>query len=354
VTARKTVLVLPPSRLHPDARVLLETEVDVVDGAGLDDARLAAALSSARGLVGGIQRAHLDAAPLLEVIGIPGSGSDHVDVAGATERGVLVVNASGGQTAAVAEHAVGLMLSLAKRIAASDRIFHTEGRFLGREHFTGDDWPGWPHEIGGKTIGIVGFGFIGRDLARKCLLGFDMRVLVFDPFFDPDEATRLGVEPVRTLAELLPQCDVVSLHLPLSDATRNLIGEAELRAMRPTAYLVNLARGGVVDEDALLRALTEGWISGAGLDVFAEEPGPDGHPLYGLDNVVCTAHIGGWVEEAVPRLATLMAREMLTVLRGERPWRLVNPAALEVAHQAALEAAIDGARRPAAREHHTA
>jgi D-3-phosphoglycerate dehydrogenase len=97
--------------------------------------------------------------------------------------------------------------------------------------------------------------------------------------------------------------------------------------MRPTAALVNHARGGVVDEDSLLRALTEGWIAGAGLDVFAEEPGPDGHPLYGLDNVVCTAHLGGWVEEAVPRLAVIMAGEMLMALRGERPGRLVNPAA---------------------------
>jgi len=340
VSERKSVLVLAPSRLHPDARTVLETEVGVVDGAGLDDRQLADALAGAHGLVGGVQRAHLDAAPRLEVIGIPGSGADHIDVDGATERGVLVVNAAGGQATAVAEHAIGLMLALAKRIAVSDRIFHVEGRFLGRDHFTGSGWPGWPHEIGGKTIGIVGFGAIGRDLARKCRLGFDMRVLAFDPYCEPDTAADIGVELVRSLADLLPGCDFVSLHLPLTDATRNLIGEAELRAMRPTAVLVNLARGGVVDEDALLRALTEGWIAGAGLDVFADEPGPDGLPLYGLDNVVCTAHIGGWVEEAVPRLAVLMAGEMLTALRGERPGRLVNPAAWD--------------RRPSARNGGTA
>jgi D-3-phosphoglycerate dehydrogenase len=327
VSGRKTVLVLPPSRLHADARAMLDAEVDVIDGAALDGAALADALSRAHGLVGGVQRADLDAASALEVIGVPGSGSDHIDVAGATERGVLVVNAAGGQATAVAEHAIGLMLALAKRIAVSDRIFHVEGRFVGREHFTGDGWPGWPHEIGGTTIGIVGFGAIGRDLARKCRLGFDMRVLAHDPYSDPDVAAALGVEQLGSLAELLPECDVVSLHLPLTDSTRHLIGETELRLMRPTALLINLARGGVVDEDALLRALREGWIAGAGLDVFAEEPGPDGHPLYGLDNVVCTAHIGGWVEEAVPRLAVLMAGEMLTALRGERPDRLVNPAA---------------------------
>ena len=328
-SGRKRVLLLPPSGLHPDARALLAREVDLVDGSTLDAHGLEAALGEAHGLIGRVSADHLARASALEVIGIPGSGWDHVDVAGATERGVLVVNAAGAQHSAVAEHAVGLMLSLAKRIAASDRIFHAEGRFVGREHFTGDGWPGWPHEIGGKTIGIVGFGFVGRDLARKCRLAFDMRVLAHDPFFDPDEMARLGVEPVRAIQDMLPQCDFVSLHVPLTDATRHLIGEAELRVMRPTAYLLNLARGGVVDEDALLRALRDGWIAGAGLDVFADEPGPDGHPLYTLDNVVCTAHIGGWVEEAVPRLATVMAREMLTALRGERPWRLVNPAAWE-------------------------
>lgn len=328
MTGRPSVLVLPPSRLHPDARAVLEPEVDVVDGADLDPTGLAGALASAAALVGGVQRAHLDVADRLVVIGVPGSGTDHIDVAAATERGVLVVNAAGGQATAVAEHAIGLMLALAKRIAVSDRIFHAEGRFVGREHYTGPGWPGWPHEIGGSTIGIVGFGAVGRDLARKCRLAFDMRVLAYDPYCAPADIVAADVEPAGSLAALLPACDWVSLHVPLTAETRGLVGEAELRAMRPTAALVNLARGGVVDEDALLRALTEGWIAGAGLDVFAAEPGPDGHPLYGLDNVVCTAHLGGWVEEAMPRLATIMAGELLAALRGGRPTRLVNPDAL--------------------------
>jgi D-3-phosphoglycerate dehydrogenase len=339
VSTRKTVLVLAPSRLHPEAAEVLAGEVDVVDGARLRPDELARALGGAAGLVGAVQRVHLDGAPRLEVIGVPGSGTDHLDVAAATARGVLVVNAAGGQATAVAEHAVGLMLAWAKRIAASDRTFHVEGRFVGRDHYTGEGWPGWPHEIGGSTIGIVGFGAIGRDLARKCRLGFDMTVLAHDPFCPPEVMRSAGVEPVATLRALLPRCDWVSLHVPLSDDTRNLIGEAELQAMRSTAVLVNLARGGVVDEDALLRAVREGWIAGACLDVFAEEPGPDGHPLYGLDRVVCTAHIGGWVAEAVPRLARIMAEEMLSALRGERPDRLVNPEAWD------RRPAAGGARR---------
>ena len=326
--ARPRVVVVPPSRLHPAAVEVLGDAVEVVDGLALGPDALADAVASAHGIVGPVTAEQIQAAPELIVIGVPGSGTDHIDVAAATARGVLVVNAAGGQATAVAAHAIGLMLALAKRIAMSDRIFHAEGRFVGREHFTGPGWPGWPHEIGGSTIGIVGFGAIGRDLARKCRAGFDMRVLAYDPYLDADAARALGVEPVATLGALLAVCDWVSLHVPLTDETRGLDGETELRSMRPSAALVNLARGGVVDEDALVRALREGWIAGAALDVFAEEPGPDDHPLYRMDNVVCTAHIGGWVEEAVPRLAAIMAAEMLIALRGERPSRLVNPDAL--------------------------
>ena len=322
MTDRKRVVVMPPYQLHPAAREVLAPDFDILEPTADDD--VAAALAGAHGVLGTVDAEVLAAAPVLEVIGIPGSGWDHIDVDGATARGIAVVNAAGAQHAAVAEHTLGLMLSLVKRIAVSDRIFHLEQRFAGRDHFMGDGWPGWPEELSGKTIGILGFGFIGRDVARKCRLGFDMRVLAFDPFADPDEMARQGVEPAD-LDDLLATSDFVSLHLPLTEATRNFIGERELRLMQPHSYLVNLSRGGTVDEDALVRALQEGWIRGAGIDVFAEEPAPDGHPLYGMENVVLTAHIGGWVIEAVPRLSAVMAREMRTVLRGERPWRIVNP-----------------------------
>src|SRR5262245_43997916 len=234
---RKTVLIVPPLQLHPDARAMLDAEVELIDGADLDADGVAAALARAHGLVGAVSGDQIRAAPHLEVIGIPGSGWDMVDVDTATAAGVLVVNAAGAQHAAVAEHGVGLMLSLAKRIAYSDRIFHAERRFVGREPFMGDEWPGWAHELSGSTVGIVGFGFIGRDLARKCRLGFDMTVLTYDPFFDPDEAQRMGVRPMSSLAELLPQCDYVTLHVPLTDATRHLVGEAELRAKIGRAHV---------------------------------------------------------------------------------------------------------------------
>ncbi len=325
---RKRVFV-PSPMLHPVGEEILRKEVEVIDGRGLSDADRAAALAKAHGLVaGGVSTERLDAAPVLEVIGFGGSGFESIDVGAATERGIAVVYAAGSQYGAVAEHAVGLILSLAKRIGYSDTTMHERRSFIDRATFTGDGWPGFPHEIGGKTLGILGFGFIGRDLARKARLGFDMEVLAYDPYFDEIEAQRQGVQLFRKRQEvsgILGRSDYVVLCLPLNDETHHIIGEPELRAMRSDAYLINVSRGGTVDQEALVRALREGWIGGAGLDVFDPEPAPDGDPIFEFDNVVLTPHIGGWVEEALPRLAATTARETLAVLRGERPNRLANP-----------------------------
>ncbi len=326
---RKRVL-LPSPMLHPVGEELLRKEVDLVDGQGLDAAAFDAALAEAHGLCAAspVTAELMDRAPRLEVIGFPGSGYESIDVAAASERGIAVVYAAGAQYSAVAEHALGLMLSLAKRIGYADRSMHAGKRFLDRGHFSGDGFPGFPEEIGGKTLGILGFGFIGRDLARKARLAFDMEVLAYDPYFDPVEARRQGVELIRRrrdLPALLGRCDFVVLCLPLTDESRHIVGEAELAAMPPHAYLINCSRGGTVDEAALVDALRAGRIAGAGVDVFDPEPAPDGHPLFDLDTVVLTPHIGGWVREALPRLASTVAREMLAALQGERPVRLANP-----------------------------
>ncbi|MCH2173200.1 hydroxyacid dehydrogenase [Myxococcota bacterium] len=321
---------LPQPMLHPDGEELLRKECDIVLASELDEADRGAALASAHGFSGGVavDAALMDRAPNLEVIGFPGSGYEAIDVAAATDRGICVVYAAGSQYTAVAEHALGLALSVAKRIGYSDRFLHREKRFIDRSVFTGDGWPGFPHEISGKTVGLLGFGFIGRDLARKCRAAFDMRVLAYDPYFDPVEAERQGVTLYRTrseLPQLLAQSDFVVLCLPLNDETHHILGAAELEAMRSDAVLINVSRGGTVDEVALEQALRTGAIAGAGLDVFDPEPTRDNHPLFDLENVVLTPHIGGWVEEALPRLAVTAAREMLMVLRGERPTRIANP-----------------------------
>jgi D-3-phosphoglycerate dehydrogenase len=318
--------------LHPDGAALLRSEVEVIEGWELDDDARAAALASAHGLAGGHAGTHddIERGARLQVIASYGSGFELIDVEAASRAGILVVNAAGAQHTAVAEHAVGLMLALAKRIAWADRTLHATGRFMERGRFTGDGWPGWPTQLRGKTLGIVGFGFIGRDLAEKCRLGFGMDVLAYDPFFDPDEAARQHVELVDDLDRLLARSDFVSLHQPLTAATAGAFGRAELAAMKPTAFFLNLSRGATVDTDALVDALRAGTIAGAALDVFDPEPLPDGHPLYAFENVVLTPHIGGWVAESMAALATTTAREMLRALRGERPFRLVNPEAWSV------------------------
>jgi D-3-phosphoglycerate dehydrogenase len=333
---RKSVL-LPVPMLHACGAEILSKEVEVIDGSELspEDARDAMArthgIYSVPGLPDGMSvqsDEQMQRAPALEVIGGGGSGYEWIDVDAATRRGIAVVYAAGGQYAAVAEHAIGLMLSLAKRIGQSDRALHRDKTFLSRDVYTGDGWPGFPHEIDSRTLGVLGYGFVGRELARKCRAAFDMQVLAYDPYYDAIEAERHGVTLYRQRRELdamLSRCDYVALALPLSEESHHLIGEAELRAMKPSAHLINVSRGGTVDERALIRALEEGWIAGAGLDVFDPEPTADGHPFFEMDNVVVTPHIAGWVEEALPRLAATTAREMLSVLRGEKPNRLANP-----------------------------
>jgi phosphoglycerate dehydrogenase-like enzyme len=326
---RKRVLLSSPM-FDPAGEELLRKEVDLLDGSRLAPAERDAALAGAHGLYapGPVGAALIARAPRLEVIGFPGSGFEAIDTAAATRAGVAVVYAAGSQYAAVAEHALGLMLSLAKRIGFADRRMHAEKRFPPREAYSGEGWPGFPHEIDRKTVLILGFGFIGRDLARKCRVAFDMGVLAYDPYFDPMEAERQGVRLSRRrseLRQLIAQADFVVLCLPLGAETRHIVGEDELRAMKPGAYLINVSRGGTVDEAALIRALQQGRIAGAGIDVFDPEPASDGHPFFSMENVVVTPHIGGWVREALPRLVTNTAREMLAALRGERPLRLANP-----------------------------
>jgi D-3-phosphoglycerate dehydrogenase len=321
---RKRVLLTTPM-LDPLGLDMLRGEVDVVEGWRLGPDEQTVALATVQGLGGGGSSSDIALGARLEVIASYGSGCDHIDIAAATQAGIMVVSAAGSQYSAVAEHGVGLMLAFAKRIAYADRLMHSERRFVGRGAFNGTGWPGWPTQLRGKTLGVIGFGFIGRDLAEKCRVAFDMDVLVYSPSCDPEEAARQRVTVVEDLDELLGRSDYVSLSVPLNGETRGMIGSAQLARMKRGSVLVNLSRGGTVDTEALVEALSSGHLAGAALDVFDPEPLPDGHVLFELDNVVLTPHIGGWVADSFPALARTAAREMLRALRGQRPWRLVNP-----------------------------
>ena len=254
--------------------------------------------------------------PDLLVVSTSGAGYDTVDAKACTEAGVIVVNQSGANADAVAEHALAMMLSLSKKIPQTDRTLRSN-QPLSREHFKG-----W--NAHGRIIGLVGIGNTGRRLARMCNLGLEMKVLACDPYLTAEEISERGARKVD-LATLLAQSRFVSIHCPYNDETRSMIGARELAAMQPGAYLITTARGGVVDEDALAVALKSGHLAGAGVDVWNEEPPPASHPLLALDNVIATHHTAGITHDSRENMRTWNAQQVLGILRGERPPRLVNP-----------------------------
>ena len=258
----------------------------------------------------------LEAADALKVIARTGVGFDSIDLAAATEKGIVVATTPGTVDSAVADHAFALMLGIARRLVQNDAEVRA-GRW---NRFIGDD-------LAGQTLGIVGLGNIGRQVARRAK-GFDMSLLAYDVQKDEEFACQLGIRYVP-LDELLALSDYVTLHAPLNQATRNLFDERALRLMKPTAYLVNTSRGGLIDESALAKALREGWIAGAGLDVFHNEP-PRDSELLQAPNVYYTPHVAGNTHGS-QRLTIRMATEnVLRVLRGEWPLHAVNPPAAEV------------------------
>lgn len=254
----------------------------------------------------------LAAAPGLRVIGRCGVGYDNIDVAVASRNGVAVTNTPGVNRTAVAELVLGLTLDLARGISRS----------IANVRDGGWDQPSG-RELAGATFGVVGFGSIGRTVARLAR-ALGTRVLACDPYLSDEEITAAGAAAV-SLPELLRQADFVSLHLFLDGTTRHLIDAAALRTMKPDAYLINTARGGVVDEAALADALAAGELAGAALDVVEREPLPGDSRLRTLDNVLVTAHVGAATREARARSGGAAARQVIDVLSGRAPANLVNP-----------------------------
>jgi D-3-phosphoglycerate dehydrogenase len=264
--------------------------------------------------------ADFHAAPHLRVIARHGVGVDNINVQAATARGVAVLNTPLANVDSVAEHALACMLALARGLLKADRATRS-GQFARRDELVGI-------ELKNKTLGIVGFGRIGQEVARRCHLALDMRILAYDPYQTPEALKEQGVEAREELEALLAEADVVSLHLPLTPETRGLISAKEFCVMKPNAFLLNLARGGVVDEAALHDALEEGQLGGAALDVFESEPPQEGHPLFSLENVILTPHSAAHTKEAFWRMATQAAEAVLAYLRQERPKHIINPQVL--------------------------
>jgi len=302
------VRVLIPTRLAPEGMAILKStpRLSVISKPGLDVAGLSKALADADAVI--IRSEHqfnaklIKAAPQLRLIARAGVGVENVDLAAATARGIVVLNAPGANSIAVAELAMALMMALFRRIHLADRSLK-DGAW-DRSLFAG-------HELSGKVLGLVGFGRIGREVALRAR-AFGMDVIAYDPFITPAAAQAADISLVK-LPELLTHADVVSLHLPLTDQTRHIIGAAQLKRMKPGAYVINTARGGIIDEGALKTALQRGTIAGCALDVFEHEP-PNDRWFAGMDNVIVTPHLGAATTESQTKVSIEIAQAVCRAL----------------------------------------
>ncbi len=267
--------------------------------------------------------------PKLVCVSTSGAGYDTVDVGACSKAGIIVVNQAGMNAGAVSEHTLGMMLSLSKRIYECDRRLRRD-RGYAREDLMG-------HDISGKTVGLVGIGHVGTRVARLSA-AFGMTVLAYDPYVSADEIARRGARSV-TLEELLAQSDFVSIHCPRTAETLGMIDAPALARMKKGAIFVTTARGGITDEAALYAALQSGQLSGAGVDVWDKEPPPLQHPLLTLDNVIATYHTAGVTTEARQNMAAQAAEQIVGILKGGRPPRLLNPE-IWPAYRARFEAII--------------
>jgi D-3-phosphoglycerate dehydrogenase len=273
-----------------------------------------------------VTKAVIDAAASLRVIGRAGVGVDNIDVDAATKQGVVVMNTPGGSNVTTAEHALSLLFALARHIPQANAA--VKGGRWEREKFTGS-------EICNKVLGIIGLGNIGSIVAERAL-GLKMRVIAYDPFVTPEHAAKLRVELVP-LDELYAHADFITVHTPLTKETRGLIGAAAFAKMKKGVRIINCARGGIVDEEALLQAIRHGTVAGAALDVFAQEPPPADHPLLRLEQVICTPHLGAATDEAQINVAVAIADQVAHFLTRGVIQNAVNFPALTAKELAILQ-----------------
>ncbi len=309
------VLVSDP--LHQAGIELLQKEVEVEVATGLSKEELIEKIKDKDALIvrsaTKVTREVIEAGKNLKVIGRAGVGVDNIDLKAATERGIIVVNAPTASSITVAELTLGLMIALARNIPQANASLKA-GKWE-KKKFMGI-------ELRGKTLGVIGMGRIGSQVVKKAK-AFEMKCIAYDPYISKSVAEELGVEIAESLDELLKKSDFITLHVPLTDQTRHLINKEAIEKMKDGVYIINAARGGVIDEQALYEALKSGKVAGAALDVFEKEP-PEGNPLLTLDNFIGTPHLGASTQEAQRLAATIVCEDVLKVLKGEPPENVVN------------------------------
>jgi D-3-phosphoglycerate dehydrogenase len=308
--------VLVTETIHAAGWETLKGETDAVAWPGQDTQPLTEAIADVQAVLVRVAKISADVikvAKTLKVIGKHRVGYDNIDIPAATAAGVIVTNTPLANSTSVAEHALALLLAVARRIGETERDL-ARGTMRTQKVYQGI-------ELSGKVMGVIGLGSAGLRLARMTGQGLGIRVLGFDPYKVPWPD---GIEHCTDLDPLLRQSDFISIHVPLTKETTNLIGKEALPRMKPTAILVNTARGGIVDEAAVAEAVKARGLAGAGLDVVVDEPLKPSHPLNGVPNIILTPHMAGVTEEAMMRMAQDSAEDILRVLRGERPKFPVN------------------------------
>jgi D-3-phosphoglycerate dehydrogenase len=321
--ARKRVLLLNPAQ-DKSGEAILESQVEIVRLNTPDRETLLRAIKGIHGLIARgtkVTAEVLAQADVLEVVATPSAGYDHIDIDACSERGIPVVNNTGLNAVSVAEHTIGLMVGLAKAIPLTHHLLRSDG-WKTRIPYS---WEQIGFELDGRTIGIIGTGNVGARLAQRVHAAFNMTVLGYDPYVSREKMQEFSATKVDRLDDMLPQVDFLSIHAPYTKETYHIVSAPQLAKMKRTAYLMNCARGPLVDEPALVEALRNKVIAGAALDVFEPEPSLDDNPLYQMPNVIVTPHLAGVTREAAKRMAIGAAEQTLQVLRGDRPPRMVNP-----------------------------
>jgi D-3-phosphoglycerate dehydrogenase len=319
-----TKRVLLPQKIEAEAvRMLEQHGCEIITAADPKIETVKALIKDAEGIIlrTGItlSASLLASAERLRIIARTGGGVDNVDLDAATRMGIIVTSNLGVNTISVVEHALALMLALSKRLRDLDRAVRQDNFQIRYRNL--------PTDLHGKILGLIGFGRIGSELGMVCRNLFAMEIIAFDPYLTHNVKSRHeGKVSFVALDELLASADVISIHVPLTASTRNLLDLSRLKSMKPGAILINTSRGGIVDETALAQVLKAGQLTGAGLDVFAVEPVLMDHPLLELDNVILTPHSAALTRECVVRMAVEAAQCVLDVFSGKRPPNVANGA----------------------------
>ena len=310
--------VLLYENMHEEGKAILKEKADIFFAEQLDEDYLIGRVKEIDGIViranGRVSRKVIESAPKLKVIGRHGVGVENIDLEAATEKGIWVVNTPDANDASVAEHFFGLVLMLSKMLRKGEMALK-EGRWEARYQYIGN-------ELHGKTLGILGFGRIGKTVGQMGYKGFEMKILYYDTMQYKEVEKEIKARKV-SLGELLSKSDFVSINLPMLPETKGLIGEREFGLLKPTAHIINLARGPIWDEKALYTVLQERRIAGAASDVFEVEPATKGHPLFQLENFIGTPHMAAHTEEALGRMSRV-AVDVIRVLEGKEPIHPVN------------------------------